>query len=402
MNASMTCRFCGLLLAFLLLQATVGAQPGQSVQARVVHTATGRPLSGVTLSVADGALGSATNADGYFQIRLPASLQHDTLLVTAVNFRSVRLPLAGWPAAVVAIQLDSVASRPQRLETDAYFSLSRPFSARDTILKAVARIARNYSDVPTLLRGFYRETIKPEQSETYALYAEGLVDVYKPSYYFVKQDDQIRFVKGRRKPLTRLTIPVLSPGPWVSTMLDVVKYQEFLFRNGRVNTDYVFNQTGEATLDGQPVHIISFAPRSTSILTAYFTGRLFVTAGKLAIVRAEYSLTPKGLSVLNKSGYAQVYKTEMLQRTYVATYTSWQNRWSLQSGSISTAVRQVASGTRYEGQIDFAVTHREPATIKPFSAAEQADFRKLPMQLFNETDTTFWAGETILTPLQVR
>ena len=115
-------------------------------------------------------------------------------------------------------------------------------------MKAVASIAKNYTQKPTLLRGFYREIIEKQEPEVYVSYTEGLIDVYKPSYYFTKKDDQIHFVKGRRKPLTTFNIPVLTPGPWVSNMLDIVKYQDFLFRNGRLNKNYVFSLSGRTVL----------------------------------------------------------------------------------------------------------------------------------------------------------
>ncbi len=261
----------------LLVWIRTSAQPDPTIRGRVVDLDTGKPLSFVTVSAAGGQFSNQTNTDGYFMLTVPNPFKNDTVLLTVIGRPSVRIPFALLTPKDSVIRLDSLPSRAKTFATEAYFAEERPFRAADTLLKVVASIARNYSSKPTLLRGFYRETIRTQQGEAYNLYAEGQIDVYKPSYYFVRKNDQVHFVKGRRKPLTTLNIPVLTPGPWGSTMLDIVKYQEFLFRNGRINRDYVFEPAGETTLDNQPVYTIHFRPRNRYVPTGYFTGNLFLS-----------------------------------------------------------------------------------------------------------------------------
>ncbi|WP_381517757.1 carboxypeptidase-like regulatory domain-containing protein [Spirosoma soli] len=386
------------LTLFLANSVRIYAQSDYTIQGQVVDAKTGKPVPFVTLSVAEGKISNETNADGYFMLDLPKQLKQDTLTLTAINYRLTQMPLSTLPATHAVVQLAPVSYQAQASILDTYFSLERSFQARDTLLKAVAVIAKNYTNEPTLLHGFYRETIEKQQPNVCVSYTEGLIDVYKPSYYFTKKDDQIRFIKGRRKPLTTFTVPVLTPGPWVSNMLDIVKYQEFLFRNGKLNKDYVFELAGQTLIGDQPVYIINFKPRTFYVTTGYFAGKLFIAAESLAIVRAEYKLTEKGLAIVNKSKYAQVYSTKLQNRDYTVSYTKFDNRWSFQGGSVENTFTYTASDFPFRSRVDFVITQRQSENVKPFKATEQATYTKLPMQSFDATNNAFWNGENYLMP----
>ena len=389
----------GVLLAMLLANSLrLCAQSDQIIQGRFVDAATGRPLPFVTLSVADGQVSNETNAEGYFRLNVPKQFTQDTLTLMAVNYQLTQRPLMELTPTDSIFRLNAILFQAQASTTDTYFSLERSFQVRDTLLKAVAAIAKNYSGRPTLLHGFYRETIREQQNDLCVSYAEGLLDIYKPSYYFPKKDDQIHFIKGRRKPLTTYTVSVLTPGPWACTMLDIVKYQDFLFRNGKLNENYAFDLAGRTVIGDQPVYGIDFKPRSPSVAGGYFTGKLFLTMGSLAIIRAEYELTEQGLSFLNRSQYAQVYSTNLQKRKYVVSYTKFANRWSFQSGSVENTFTFNSTATPFQSRVDFVVTRRRVENVKSFRANEQVNFVKMPMQSFDKTSTTFWDGENQLLP----
>lgn len=369
----------------------------QIVRGRVVEEGTNRPLPFVTLSVADGQLSSATNAEGFFMLSLPDSNARDTLTFTTLNHKSLRLSVSALTGAEPVVRLPS--AEPGTTTADTYFDTARPFATRDTLLKVVANIARNYSHQPTLLHCFYREAVRNEVSNAAVLDAEGLIDIYKPSYHFPKQPDRIRFIKGRRNPLKRLTLPILTAGPWVGNMLDVVKYQDFLFRNNIVNKQYAFTKIGDALIGDQPVYIIQFYPRDDARQDGYFTGLLYVATGSLAIVRAEYSLTPLSLGLLNQlRGYMQRLNVRLIQRTYIANYTRFGQEWSFQGGSVESLLQHTPSIERLKARIDIIVTQRSAEKVELIRHTEEASYERLPMQPFDAADTAFWQGETYLLP----
>ncbi|AUD00863.1 carboxypeptidase-like regulatory domain-containing protein [Spirosoma pollinicola] len=388
------------LLIFLLInQSSTYAQTDYVFQGKVVDAKTEQPLSYITLSMADGQISSETNKNGYFILKVPEHLKKDTLYLRALNYQLAQQPLTELAPVNSIIRLNAIPSESQVSTVDQYFSGAHSFQARDTLLKAIALIAKNYTDSPTLLHGFYREIIEKLQPSFCVSYTEGIIDVYKPSYYFTKKDDQIHFVKGRRKPLYTFTIPVLTPGPWASNMLDIVKYQEFLFRHGKLNQDYIFNLVGKTIIGDQPVYIIDFNPRSHQVSSGFFAGKLFLTTNGLAIIRSEYRLTEQGLNLINRSSNAQVYSTNLKGRSYTATYTKFGDRWSFQSGSITNNFTDVATISSFESRIDFVVTHRQSDNIQPFKAKDQAVYNRLPMQSFDRNSDEFLRGENYLMPV---
>lgn len=389
----------GVLLTMLLSYAGIGyAQTEHTMYGQVIDAVTGQPIPFVTLSIAGGQVSNETNSDGYFKINIPQSLKLDTLSLTAIDYPLTRVPLAKLVPTDTIIRLNAV--RDLASPTDTYFSLEKAFGARDTLLKAVAAIGRNYTRKPTLLRGFYRETIRKQSPNVCVSYAEGLIDIVKPAYAFTKKSDQIHFIKGRRKPLSSFKIPVLTPGPWGSTMLDVVKYQEFLFRNGQLNKDYEFKLSNRAVIGGQAVYVINFKPRNRYAGSGYFTGKLFLTTGSLAIIRAEYELAEQGINLLNKSLNSQIYSTQLSRRSYVANYTKFGDAWSFQSGSIENMFSHIPSAAAFQSRIDFVVTRRQEGNwnTKPFATGQQVDYTKMNMTSFDQTNATFWNGEDYLLP----
>ncbi|MFD2935028.1 peptidase associated/transthyretin-like domain-containing protein [Spirosoma flavum] len=386
------------LTLLMISSASVVAQDHYIIEGQVVDASTNKPVPFATLSIADGLLSNETNSEGYFMLNIPKQAKFDTLRLVALHYQLTQIPLISLPSTKAIIRLDARPHQMHVSTTDTYFSFEQPFQTRDTLLKAVAAIAKNYTHKPTLLHEFYREIIQEQPTNLCVSYTEGLMDVYKPSYYFPGKDDQIHFIKGRRKPLSSFSIPVLSPGPWSSNMLDVVKYQEFLFHNGKLNKEYIFALAGRTVVGGQPVYIITFNPRSSKEATGYYKGKLFLLLGSLAIIGAEYELTDQGLSLLNKSRYAQVYATQLSQRVYRVTYSQFGDQWSFQSGSVENSFRQMASGLSFRSRIDLVVTHRQVEDAKPFLTRELADYRTMRLDSFDKTNSTYWAGETYLAP----
>ncbi|SOD95244.1 carboxypeptidase-like regulatory domain-containing protein [Spirosoma fluviale] len=387
-----------LLVMLLVYSSSVYAQTGYTIHGQVMDAITGQPIPFVTLSVANGQVSNETNSQGYFELSIPQPLKQDTLSLLALNYQLKQVPLLRLALTDTLIRLNAlqVATSP----TDTYFSLEKSFQARDTLLKAVGAIGKNYTRKPTLLRGFYRETINEQSPNLCVSYAEGLIDIYKPAYSFTKKSDQIHFIKGQRKPLTAFKIPVLTPGPWGSNMLDIVKYQEFLFRNGQLNKDYIFELTSQTMIGGQWVYVINFKPRSFYKTSGYFVGRLFLTKEGLAIVRAEYELAERGLSLLNKSLNNQVYSTHLSKRSYVANYSKFGDSWSFQSGSIENTFSHIPSSSAFQSRIDFVVTRRQEGDddTKPFTADQLVDYSKMTMSSFDQTSATFWKEENYLLP----
>jgi len=73
-----------------------------------------------------------------------------------------------------------------------------PKNAREIVEMALGSIKKNYSQVPDMMTGFYRESIR--QRRTYLSISEAVVDIYKAPYAKF-QNDKVKIYKDERAPM---------------------------------------------------------------------------------------------------------------------------------------------------------------------------------------------------------
>lgn len=101
-------------LTLLLALALTAPAWGQDVVSGTVTDETGEPLIGATVSVADGAAGTVTDADGQFTFALPDDADDVTLVVSYVGYQTRRLAVGDQRTFDVslgdaALELETVA-----------------------------------------------------------------------------------------------------------------------------------------------------------------------------------------------------------------------------------------------------------------------------------------------------
>ncbi len=184
------------------------------------------------------------------------------------------------------------------------------------------------------MQGFYREWVK---ERPYIVFSEGLLELYKTSYR-TTQADEVRVLKGRRKPLPHYVVagadtcrvPSVTNGPLLGVLPNVVKQKSqntFLNPSGLSQYDYAY--AGATRLYDRTLYVIGFKPRPES-QQALFGGKLFIDQSTKAIVRAEYGLSVQGLGVVDADLSAQHIPIKIQQRYYVVECRLQNNRWYLQ------------------------------------------------------------------------
>ena len=252
-----------------------------SVRGRVTDSKTKKPLASV--SVMSNRVGTVTNADGEFVLKLNAAprevvfscLGYQTRRLTAAACRS--LEQEGNPVRLQAssVMLDEVVVEGHE--------------ARDIVLKAIDRIERNYPHDPNLMRGFYRETVQKRQR--FISIAEGVVDIYKTGYQKSDAGDGVKILKGRRLLSQRAsdTLAVkLQGGPVLPIILDVVKERDILLNEEELSK-YSLRFSTPEMMDGRMQYVVELTPRVTETY-ALWTGRLYIDRETLAFIKIDLSL----------------------------------------------------------------------------------------------------------------
>ena len=282
--------FLRLLLLGLFLAATVSAMPALAqessefftVDGTVRDARSGRPLPGAGVSVPDTPIGTVTNTDGTFSIKIRYDLGARELEFSHLGYRTSRLAVENRDQTGLRVTLSAEA-----IEMPGVRVVDQ--EARNIVDEAVRRIGTNYSDRTNLLTGFYRETI--QKRSNYIDISEAVVEIFRTSYANEPYSDRLRVVKGRRLVSPRagdMLAVKLQGGPNIYLQGDVVKNRDFLLSPESLN-DYRFWLEAPVMIDDRPHYTVAFEPQVVFSEYALLSGRLYIDRTSLTISRAEYA-----------------------------------------------------------------------------------------------------------------
>lgn len=246
---------------------------------------TRKELANVNISVIGSHVGTVTNADGEFSLKLSDEEAANGLLVSHIGYVNIRL-------SEDAFQNDrkrtTIWMTPHTLTLkDINVFGGDP---RALISKALQLISRNYPKKSNLFSAFYRETI--QKRNRYIGVSEAVADVYK-SDYGTRQAayDRVQLKKGRRLTSQRSkdTLAVkIAGGPNMPIYLDVVKNGDELL-NEDMLTCYHFEMGIPVSIDDRMQYVIHFQPM-IELEYALYKGTLYIDQESLAFTRAEFDL----------------------------------------------------------------------------------------------------------------
>lgn len=243
-----------------------------------------KKLENVNVSVVGSNIGTVTNADGTFSLKV----------TEAEVFRGIEVSHIGY--LNTHLSLDELGKRedltiwmvpaPNLLHEIVVFG-NNP---RTILEEAIKKIPTNYAANENMLTAFYRETV--QKRRRYISVSEAVMDVYKTAYD--KRDaelDKVQLQKGRRllsqKGGDTLAVKVVG-GPNLSLYLDIVKNGDALLSMDNLNY-YEFRMEEPVNLDNRMQYVISFSPR-VSLMYALFIGKIYIDRERLTFTRADFSL----------------------------------------------------------------------------------------------------------------
>lgn len=277
----------GWLMAFLLLDVSpLWAQD----EVESYFTVTGivknkdnkRKLENVNVSVPGTNIGTVTNADGVFSLKIKDAEVVRGLEVSHIGYLNTQISLKeNRDVADLTIWM-----LPNMLNEIVIFGNN----ARGLVEEAIKKIPANYAVDKNLLTAFYRETV--QKRRRYISVSEAVIDVSKTAYSDREpSNDKVQLQKGRRllsqKTGDTLAVKVVG-GPNLSIYLDIVKNGDALLSMENLNY-YDFRIEEPVNLDNRMQYVVSFRPR-VSLMYALFYGKIYIDFEKLAFTRAEFSL----------------------------------------------------------------------------------------------------------------
>ncbi len=350
-----------------------------------------------TISIPGTGIGTVSNSDGEFTLKVSKASTFDVFEISHLSYATTKFKISESLGKEKTFYLEPQAIMLKEISII-------PSDARGIVEMALKNIRKNYSEVPNMMTGFYRETIR--QRRDYLAISEAVVDIYKAPYPS-SQNDQVKIYKGRKgtnvKKADTLMVQ-LQGGPNVSMLLDIVKNTDLSIALDNLD-NYQFEFASMVNIDDKPNWVITFSPDVVKDEPLYF-GKLFIAQDNIAITRAEFSLD---LNDVDKASRVFVQKKPMgliflpTSTSYLVTYKEQKGKYYLNYVRVDLKFRcdwkKRLFKNYYSVMSEVAITDRHEDNIVKF--ANQETFKANMVfadKVQNFSDPNFWGEYNIIQP----
>ncbi len=362
---------------------------------KVIDQKNKNPISYASISVINKAIGTLTNSDGEFLLKLHPKYITDTLIISYMGYAQVLTP-ASRLLDDSLILMNSVSIRIREVKITA--------TTPEKLLNNIrANLDNNYSSHYKLMNAFYRETIK--QNDHYISVSEAIIDILKAPYNSAR-NDLARLVKGRQSPDVQPFEWVnfkLQGGPFTITQLDLVKVME-TFIDLNYQHQYEYKITRVIWYNNNPVYVLEFKPVKDNYFHG-FVGELFVHRETFAIIHARYGFNRNGLKkatpVLVKRTPPGV-KVRPVFVEYQVSYQEYQGKWQLAAAhadlKFKVRSRRDNINSEFHSVSELLITKIHPTDLKRFPRDESFSHRDIFTEMIHNYDLDFWENYNIIKP----
>jgi hypothetical protein len=354
------------------------------------------PISYASVSVFNQPIGTITNTDGEFLLKLHPKFINDTLVVSNMGYAQVFMP-ADRLLDEDLILLDPVSIRIREVKVTA--------TTPEKLLENIrANLENNYTSYNKIMTGFYRETVR--QDGKYINVSEAVIEILKAPNVNSFRNDLVRLLKGRQSPDVQPFKWMnfkLQGGPFTITQLDLVKTMEsFIDEAYQHLYEYKINRV--IWYNENPVYVLEFEPLPGADFHG-FVGELFVHRETFAIVYARYGFDRNGLKkatpVLVKRTPPGV-KARPSFVEYTVNYQRYQGKWQLATvqASIKFKIRSRRDkiNSEFHSISELLVTDIQSTELKRFDRNELFGQRDIFVEMIGSYDPEFWENYNIIKP----
>lgn len=350
-----------------------------------------------SISVLRKNLGTISNIDGDFELKIPELMRNDTLVISCLGYKQQRLPVSGIDCDSCIFMLQPVSVQLNEIRVTV-------IDANEIIKKLISKISLNYAIAPEIMTAFYREIL--QQDNQYIDVAEALLEIRKSPYDNSFTEDKIKLVKGRKnlniKPFQIVDFKIQG-GPYYATKLDVVKtLDSFLDPESLDQYRYFLDETIE--FNNRDTYVIQFKPREKTDNLSY-QGKLFIDMSTFALVHANFSLSRSGLKYAHqllikkkpKDFYVRPVKAD-----YSVSYRKINNQWHLNNAQTSVNFKVKSKNDKvnstFHSASELLITDFKPEEGEKYKRNELINSKDIFTEMITSFDEHFWDDFNIIQP----
>lgn len=399
LNFKLIAGLLALMMSFTF--APVKAQNGEpitTIKGKVVDNSNGKPLVFASITILNTGIGTVSNSEGEFILKVPQSLKNETIKISFMGYKTLNFKLTDLQKEEnrIAMDMETISIKDVIVRANDPLSLIR---------RAIENIPDNYGYSPYLCTAFYRESIM--QNRQYAGVAEAVLQVYKSRYPIESELDRLKVYKGRKsqdvKKMDTLIFK-LQGGHYVAMLLDLAKNPE-TFMDSKFFNYYNYQPVTITNIEGRESYVIEFAQRK-DVDDAFYEGKLYLDMNTLAIKKAEFSISPTGLPFADKYLVRKKpadTKVKTVSAFYSVDYREINGRWTL--NHVRYEVKFKVDKKRqwfskvYTSTVDLAITDKDTVNVTKFKLSQSLKPNEVFIDHVSDYyDEDFWGEYNIIKP----
>lgn len=367
-------------------------------EGKVINAKTKKPVVFANVYLDGTSIGTVTNAEGEFLLKIPKNVKKEVLGVAYLGYKNQLIPLKNlkYENNIISLEPSPIPIEEVIIRTSDPVQLLRT---------AIKNIKKNYPNIPEQQVGFYRETIK--QNRNYVEVAEAVLDVYKSSYIDDFDFDRIKIYKGRKNQDVKKMDTILfkfQGGPKTAFLLDMVKTPGNLLYEDMLEY-YNFELIGITRINDKESYIIEFDQKDNVDYPLY-KGKIYLDIKTLAVAGVEFRFSDKGIDM---AGAELVRKKPVSMRldvesgNYLVNYREIDGKWYLNHVRSELVFKckwnKKLFSSKYTTMFEMAVTDRDPENVTKYKFKDAAKMRDVFADQVNYfADEDFWGEYNYIVP----
>jgi len=187
--------FIGVLLA---LSIQLSAQDKVTLKGRILDSVTKEPLPFATISIPQSQTGVISNEFGEFQYHIPENFEKSVVQITFLGYEPINLEVAKIKTDVLTTF--KMVPRMQQLPEIEVNGIKGKTPASDIVFNAIRFLGRSHPNKETLLYGYYRDYVRPVQTNEYKNLMEAALVIDDKGFNTFDSKTKIKLEQLRFKP----------------------------------------------------------------------------------------------------------------------------------------------------------------------------------------------------------
>ena len=366
------------------------------INGNVYDRRTKEPLAFANIALLGKSIGSVTNEQGIFNLKIKDVNFKDTLVISYIGYKNTYVPVNQLSLYNNSIYLEENLVKIQEV-------IIRIHDPIAILRESIKNIKNNYYTDPYYITSFYRERVTKQ--DELASITEAVIEVYKSPYWGLFSD-QMRVVKSRKNEYYNKDDSVslkLKGGLYASLYLDAIKNPPNFLKLDQLH-NYTYSISEIVNYDDNIAYVIDFKPK-VYLEEQTFEGKIYVNTDNLAVVAINYNITP---AAIKKVGKRLVVKKRIGTKVrptsvkYRINYRKINGKYymNLTRGELEFKInyKQKLFSKDFKTIFEFASNNIDTADVERFDRVETISTHKVFIDEDFQYDHQFWGDYNYISP----